>query len=315
MPSQYLTHAQLLHVARTGRQQNCRLLARIQSLEQILGISPRRLKQYKCIITLLSENDVPGLCRLLATNLCRGASPRFVYQQLEKCLKKMYAPCGNFSHCEYDIAFIAKSLCGPRLLFALQKAYGLPSRTTLWRNAHVPELRPCIASPTEKEIEYNLSALFDQSIWKVPPLDSLKHAGKVFMMDGVAVEEVCRYCPACDVVCGLCHEHGDSVDCGVADYNAIKAIKTALDVGKVHVGKDATVLALGSLSNPDDYIPIPVLLSSSCKAEDTDQLAYWLDLFLKVWRSHPNGENYMGQLPYWPVMENLLFVLLISKLQ
>ncbi|KAF9063219.1 hypothetical protein BDP27DRAFT_1232487, partial [Rhodocollybia butyracea] len=102
------------------------------------------------------------------------------------------------------------------------------------------------------------------------------------------------YFPSRNVVCGLCCEHGDSVNCSVTDYNAIKAIKTTLDGGEVHVGKDATVLAIGSLSDPDNYIPIPVLLSSSCKAEDANQLAHWLNLFLKVWRSHPNGKKLHG---------------------
>ncbi|KAJ3860865.1 hypothetical protein EV359DRAFT_66962 [Lentinula novae-zelandiae] len=248
MPVQYLTHEQLLHVART-----------VQSLEKQLENSWRRNTQYKQIMTFLAEYDVSGLRRLIATSLRRGASPSFVFRRLEDCINQMYSPRGNFSRRDYDIAFIAKSLGGPRLLYALQKAFGLPSRTALSKNAHVPELRPCISKPSEEEIDYNISTLFDSNVQKAPMSDSLKHAGKVLMMDGIAVEEVCRYCPARDKACGLCREHGNTVDCSVPDYAAIKAIEEALEV-----------------------------LISSCKKEDADQLSRWLQLFLEVWRSHPN---------------------------
>ncbi|KAJ3911479.1 hypothetical protein F5877DRAFT_20743, partial [Lentinula edodes] len=296
MPVQYLTHEQLLHVARTVRKHNRLLRSRVQSLEKQLENSRRRNTQYKRIMTFLAEYDVSGLRRLLATSLRRGASPSFVFRRLEDCINQMYSPRGNFSRRDYDIAFIAKSLGGPRLLYALQKAFGLPSRTALSKNAHVPELRPCISKPSEEEIDYNISTLFDSNVRKAPMSDSLKRAGKVLMMDGIAVEEVCRYCPARDKACGLCREHGNTVDCRVPDYAAIKAIEEALEGGTVHVGKDATVLAIASLSDPDDYIPVPVLISSSCKKEDADQLSRWLQLFLEVWRSHPNGERLHGPI-------------------
>lgn len=44
-----------------------------------------------------------------------------------------------------------------------------------------------------------------------------------------------------------CQEHTENVKTHVDDYAAIQAIERALDGQKIRVGKDATVLAIGSI--------------------------------------------------------------------
>lgn len=296
MPWQYLTHAQLLRIARTVRRHNRILRSRVQSLQKQLDRAHNRLTDTKRILTFLSEYDVPGLRRLLAVAIRRGCSPVSLFSQLEKAVKQMYKPHGNYSRREYDIAFIAKALGGPRLLYAMGHAFGLPSTATLLRNSHIPEIRPCLGSPVRSDMEYGIGTLYDPAIRSPPRNIDMKRAGKQVMVDGVACEEVCRYCPKRNAVCGLCREHAGTVNVTVTDFDAIKAIEDALDGKRVHVGKDATVLAVSSIADPDDYIPIPILVSTSCKKETSENLAHWLGLFLQVWKEHPNGEAIHGPI-------------------
>lgn len=314
MPWKYLTHEQLLHVARTVRKHNRILRAQVsivhlsdrllylhcllknQSLQKQLDRAKRRLSDEQRVITFLSEYNVPGLQRLLAIQLRRGSSPRRLLKKLQACVDGLYTPRGNFSRREYDIAFIAKALGGPRLLYALQKAFALPSNATLYNNAHVPELQACVGAPMEREMEANIDSVFNELVRAAPPTKSLWEAGMGVQMDGISTEEVCRHDSHRNAVLGLCREHASAVDTTVTDYDSIKAIESALDGGKVHVGKDATVLALGSIADPDHSIPIPVLVSASCKKEDGDGLAHWIELFLDVWKRHPCGEARHGPI-------------------
>ena len=45
----------------------------------------------------------------------------------------IFTPQGGFSDRDLDIAFLAKAIGGPCLLYALQKSYGLPAEPTIRR--------------------------------------------------------------------------------------------------------------------------------------------------------------------------------------
>lgn len=247
-------------------------------------------------MTFISEYDVPGLRRLLAVALRNHKSPHTIFERLQECLAGMYSPHGDFNQRDYDIAFIAKALGGPRLLFALQHAFGIPSVTTTTRNHHVPEIHPCVGTPCATEIKQLLDTLMHPDVRSPPSTETIRRIGRVLMMDGVAIEEVCRYERWRDVILGICREHGGRVPLFATDYEAIQAIEKALERGDCHIGKDATVVAIASLTDPDDYLPIPVLVSASCKQETADELAHWISVFLEVWRDHPYGEALHGPI-------------------
>ncbi|KAJ3873045.1 hypothetical protein F5051DRAFT_381541 [Lentinula edodes] len=244
----------------------------------------------------LSEYDVPALRRLLSVALRQGISAESLLLRLKSCVDQLYSPRSGFSKRDFDLAFIAKSLGGPRLLYAFQHAFGLPSTSTLARQSPLPELRPCLGTPSVEDVEYSIQTMFGPGVHEPPPTESLKKSGMVLMLDGVAIEEVCRYCNQRDTVLGLCREHAKNVKPVVSDYEALQAIEDAFNDGQVHIGKDATVVALASLTNPDDYIAIPVLISPSCKAETGNALAGWLQIFLDVWKTHPSGEALHGPI-------------------
>lgn len=67
-------------------------------------------------------------------------------------------------------------------------------------------------------------------------------------------------------------------------------------LGKCHLGKDGTVLAIAPLTDNEHYTPIPLILSPSCKRETGAVLKEWLKLVIEVWYSHPFGEALYGPI-------------------
>ncbi|KAI0739154.1 hypothetical protein C8Q80DRAFT_1112684 [Daedaleopsis nitida] len=250
---------------------------------------------------LLATNDVKRLRELLAVALRKGASPCTLISQIERSLAGLYNPRGGFNQRELDVAFLAKALGGPRLLFALVQSHGFPSASTLSRNVNVPRLRACIGRPTAGEVNTNISALFDPQL-KTPMLirspDPISDAvaGLVMMIDGIALEERCRYYSEENCVVGLCREHLHGLRIKVNSLQDVHDIEAALHP-TVHYGKDGTVAALAPYANSEHYAPVPLIVSASCKAETGEGLISWLKVVLDAWKVHPYGAPTHG--PVW----------------
>jgi hypothetical protein len=79
----------------------------------------KRTTDYQQITMLLSKHDIPGLCRLITVALRNGASTQTLLSKLNQAIAGVYSPQGNWSQREHDIAFLVKSIGGPKLLYAL----------------------------------------------------------------------------------------------------------------------------------------------------------------------------------------------------
>jgi hypothetical protein len=250
---------------------------------------------------LLANNDVRALRRLLTVALKNGAGPAALIHRIERSIEGTYKPRGGFSTLDYDKAFLVKALGGPRLLEALHRAEGYPSLTTLRVHKKVPLLLTSVSIPTKSEIDTNISSLFDPTMKPVPtPTSSGKLPGLTAMVDGIALEEVCRYDSHRDCIVGLCREHSGSLDPTVRSLEAVQQIEKALYETKTCChGKDGTVLAIAAIADREHYTPIPILLSPSCKRETGVELARWLKTVIGAWKSHPNGEAMYG--PLWTI--------------
>jgi len=156
---------------------------------------------------LLAKNDMPGLRRLVAGGLRRGASPRALVDLLERAVKGLRTAKG-FSERDYDKALIAKALGGPRLLYALQKAHGLPSQTTLRNHQSIPTMLTSVGVPTEEEVKANIDT-FLQPYVKPPSRDP--RVGNTLMFDGIVLEARFSYCPKRDKVLEMCREHSHRI--------------------------------------------------------------------------------------------------------
>jgi len=138
-------------------------------------------------------------------------------------------PQGSFVQRDLDIAFLVKSIGGPRLLYALQRSHGVPSWRTVGRNTRIPRLLPSVAAPTSDEIKANITSFFDPSVKPHPMPTQTGHLpGNIAMFDGIALETKCRYCPKRDQILGLCREHSHNVNTKVDSVESVDKVCTAL---------------------------------------------------------------------------------------
>ncbi|OSD00270.1 hypothetical protein PYCCODRAFT_1479355 [Trametes coccinea BRFM310] len=313
-----LTHRQLMQLLRKTSGQYRRLRLKYRNTDRKLSSLRRRINDHQRIVMLLANHDVKRLRRLLSVALRKGAGASTLITQIQRSIAGLYTPRGGYEHSrELDVAFLAKALGGPRLLYALTHAYGLPSAATLNRHVTVPQLLPCLTAPTAQDVNDNLAALCDPHIkppMLVQPCDPpiLGHGSNpqtlpalILMVDGVAIEERCRYSAERNSIVGLCREHSHDVRTRVTGFDVIQDAEAALHGSgegstavppRCHYGKDATVVAIAPYARADHYTPVPILISSSCKAETGDDLAGWLRLVLENWRTHPYGERVHGPI-------------------
>jgi len=161
---------------------------------------------------LLAKEDVQSLRQLLSVALRNGTSPSTILHQLQCSIDGKYSPRSQFSERDLAVEFLAKSLGGPRLLYALSKDTKYPSVATVSRKYHIPCLIPSISAPTRVEISDNITIFFGSTgkaapsppSFSTPP--SIPRAGHILMIDGVALNEVCRYDAARNRILGLCRE-------------------------------------------------------------------------------------------------------------
>ncbi|KAH6906287.1 hypothetical protein BKA70DRAFT_1497860 [Coprinopsis sp. MPI-PUGE-AT-0042] len=168
-PWDFLTVQQMKDILADNAKTMKVLRTNLSNCNRKLRVAQRQLSDFQRILMLLAKNDIPGLRRLLAGGLKRGASPRVLVDLLERAVKGLRTAKG-FSERDYDITLIAKALGGPRLLYALQKAYGLPSQTTLRNHQRIPTMLTSVGVPTKDEVKANIQTFFQPDV-KPPSKD------------------------------------------------------------------------------------------------------------------------------------------------
>ncbi|KAF4567094.1 hypothetical protein EYR40_006090 [Pleurotus pulmonarius] len=295
-PYSFLSPRQLLLLLVKSTEEIHMLRTRLSNQRQRDMRSTTKLNDYKRILILLSENNIPSLRRLLSVALRNNAGTGPIIERLKKAINGVYSPLGQWSERELDIAFLCKALGGSRLLYVLSKFDGYPSTNTIQKR-YIPRLIPSISAPSLDEINGNIVSLLGAG-GKTPQSDI--QAGVVLMMDGIALEEVCRYNTHRDSILGLCREHSGEISTTVTGEGVIKGVAKALYEDKTcHHGKDGTVVALATISGDDNYSPIPLLLSPSCKTEKGDMLASWLERLIDAYSAHEHGQTRHG--PIWTI--------------
>jgi hypothetical protein len=73
-------------------------------------------------------------------------------------------------------------------------------------------------------------------------------------------------------------------------------MKVTLTEKLCHFGKDGTVVALAPVTGNENYFPVPVVLSSSCKAKTGNELAVWVSKLPYCYEIHPDGQARHGPI-------------------
>ena len=219
----------------------------------------------------------------------------------ERAAAGVYAPRGHYTEREIDLAFLSKGIGGTRLLFALCKAYGMAARSTLAKVRKIPRVLPSLGIPTEHEVAFNINAMFNPDVKPVPSKTvSGRLPGLVLQVDGVALEERCRYLRESRSIIGVCREHSVGLGLQVKDVDSIRRVSDALHDPdapvRCHYGKDGTVVAIAPYARSDHYSAIPIVVSASCKSEKGHDLARWLGMVVSVWENHECGGEAHGDV-------------------
>jgi hypothetical protein len=263
----------------------------------------KRINDHQRVTMLLATNDVRNLRRIISVALRNGASIPALLTLMQRSIDGKYSPRGSFSEREYAIGFLAKSLGGPRLLYALSKGDKYPSISTVAQKYRIPRIIPSVSVPSRQEISDNITMFFGTGGKQGPNMSdpSMPLPGHILMIDGVALNEVCRYDACRNSILGLCREHAHNVNTYVTSLDVVKNVELAIheDDKKCCYGKDATVVAIGPYANTTHYTPVPIVVSPSCKKESGNDLAQWIHTVLRTWETHPDGQAKHG--PIWVV--------------
>jgi len=244
---------------------------------------------------MLASNDVKRLKCVLGVALKRGCSVSAIVMRIEQAIDGLYTARGNYSERELDIAFLVKSLGGPKLLYALCRSHGLPAYRTITNHRTIPRLIPSGSVPTTDEISSNITSFFCPE--QRPQLPKCGHS---LLIDGVAVDERGCYDRETNEVIGFCREHCAGVDRGITGMAAIEYLVDLVhgESASLHFGSEASVVAIAA-HREDNYQAIPLVVSTKCGTETGEDCATWLRRVIAAWESNPYGAGYNG--PIWSV--------------
>ena len=215
--------------------------------------------------------------------------------RVEQAINGLYAARGNYSERELDIAFLAKSLGGPKLLYALCRSHGLPAYRTITNHRAIPRLIPSGSIPTTDEISSNITSFFCSE-----QRPQLPRCGHSLLIDGVTVDERGCYDRETNEVVGFCREHSDGIDRRVTGMDVVQYLADLVhgDVPSLHFGSEASVVAIAA-HRDDNYQAIPLVVSTKCGAETGKECASWLARVITAWESNQYGTEYNG--PIWSI--------------
>ena len=255
----------------------------------------RRLDDYERLFALMCVSDYKNMSQVLRVALNNGSSPAAIISKLQLAIDKKYTPHPSTDELTLDLAYLVKAIGGPKLLHALNRALGLPSYRTIGNHRKVPLLTPTTLAPSFEDASTNISTFFNPQ--ERPPST---HAGHSIMIDGVALEERCRWHRPSNSVIGLCREHAGVLDLRVVNPQSVIAIGEAVHAEKprAHYSSEATVVAIAPFRS-SGYAAIPFALSGSCKAETGEGMAKWVMDMVRAWNDHPDGATAHG--PVWSI--------------
>ena len=215
--------------------------------------------------------------------------------RMEQAILGLYHARGNYSERELDIGFLAKSLGGPKLLYALSHSHGLLAYRTITNRHHIPRLIPSGSTPSKEEILANISSFFPPE--QCPELPKCGHS---LLIDGVAVDERGCYDWERNEVIGFCCEYIVGLDRQITNMAVVEYL-SGLTQGEdllLHYGSEASVVAIAA-HHPDQYQAIPLVVSTKCGTETGEECASWLKVIMDSWASHEHGAQQNG--PIWLV--------------
>ena len=247
------------------------------------------LEDHNSLVMALSQADMPWLRQLLKTALHNGASIRTIIHMIEDALERGYRPHGHSTEAN-ELALLVYRLGGSNLLYTLSKRLALPSLHTLRSKMSFVKVMPTIGHISLETVKKNVQ---DVVIAPRSRVDPLIRQGISLLIDETVLEEAAVYLPKTNGVRGLCWTHSHLIDPILYNYQSAINIATSLKAGRVHLGKEVTVVGAHIFSEDGLY---PLLAAPTCKSKDAADMEFMFKTVVDGWQV-AGGEQKVG--PLW----------------
>ncbi|KAJ7177628.1 hypothetical protein C8R46DRAFT_1029251 [Mycena filopes] len=201
-----------------------------------IGRKMAAIDDHKELTMAIATGKMARVGNIFEAGLANGAGVRGLLGLCLRAQAKKY----NAAHdaASRSIGMLLFRLGGAQIAEIGHRALGLPSVSTLRRHTVIRPLLPSAGMPTVAEIEANIDSCFDAT-------------PEFSMTEPQATSE-----------------HGHKVPLELNSEADLEVLCDGLKNGDAHLAGEATVAALGALSeNPREYSARPILFSADCKKE------------------------------------------------
>ncbi|KAF4590061.1 hypothetical protein EYR38_009359 [Pleurotus pulmonarius] len=280
----YLTHEQLASKLTDKGASVQDLKQTIRRRNTSLNSAHRAVTDHKRLLSAIATEDVNRMKHLVASGIRNRMSAKAILSNISNTIINLRT-VKQYGQTDLDIAMLIRHYGGRKCLFAMSKALGLPSLSTLNRSAHRSLILPCTGDTKLPLLLANLEASFPVDISPVPA-----PSGYCLQIDGVAIRRNVRWIRQLDSIGGLCREHVEELDISMRTHDTTIRTWEAVhgEEPSCHYGSEATVAVFGAF-NGTDYEPRPVLVSATCKAEKAPEFARLVRLLDEAWNRSASG--------------------------
>lgn len=256
-----------------------------------------RIVEYGQVINLISQNDIPGLHRLVSTATKEKVGVSELINRLEKAKRGEYHP-KNYTPCNFDLAMLMYELGGAGAVYALNHApTALPSLKRIRALRKKFSLRLTVRHIELSDILKNIETVCGPNSGLPTPREIIGHS---LAIDEIAGDGRLCYLPETDEIAGFCREHVGylkTVKMG-EDMTAVHDAAKAVQDDKVHIAKEFTVMAV-TRHAATSYDAKPIVLSPTCKKSTWKDSVRVISTVLQAWKISPYGEVLNG--PMWAI--------------
>ncbi|KAG9083015.1 hypothetical protein FS749_006369 [Ceratobasidium sp. UAMH 11750] len=286
-PRQYLSVTMLLELL--GQKTSQIDTMRVQNLAQARKIATlvRNLDDYKRLTMAIGSGRVERVNALVSVALRNGSAVRGIIDLYERAASGLYKPHG-YTQEEMLRTFLLLKLGGTRVADVAHRSMSSPSISTTRKYAPVAALRASPSTPTLDEVMYNIDLACACLVPSRPESSDSEGPveGYVGQLDEIKIQALFRWDPDTNTILGACREHVQDPTClQFKSVDQVLGLFDKVNKGEVHLGTEATVAAIGFLSNdPRRSSARPVMFSSTCKREKADAHAKLINTFATACR-------------------------------
>ncbi|TEB26937.1 hypothetical protein FA13DRAFT_1795190 [Coprinellus micaceus] len=249
------------------------------------------LSEYKHFLVAVASHKVERVDRIICLGLRHKQGIRAMLAVTLKAASGLYKP-KDYQEEDYMRAIVLWKLGGDRIATIAHHAFGAPSVATLRNQLSIPPIIPSPAMPTFIEISTNVMLTFEGLLDALKLRDGVWCVHAVLMFDEITTEKRIHWDPKTNKFLGVCREHGHRISLEFGGEKDMEGLFKALDSGEVHYAGEATIGAIGILSDDNRvYASRVILISGDCKQETGPQHAVLIRKVLEAINSQKKNTN------------------------